>query len=431
MLIEKLHVCNCFYEAFACKRVKVRDFRALISHIASAVFNSSLSSRGLPSREIAFISGAGIAGLAASFELLARGFRVVIAEKRASFSRFNVINLNVETEAFLKRFNLLEDFKASVASKIKKHKYVVVGKKEARLLARSDVSQLQLDKTLSFEPENFNQLFNKDGIYSVQIGALQTFLAQKALEAGAHLFGEAEITALSRTETGGIAEVEFGGSLNRMILKPDLFFIAEGAHSETADKLGMATHVVENECTGENWIFGNVGYSDKKTFVVSLVDASRKKLQIANVIFNAKSQVINIAVTSERFLSEDRIREQILRTVQRAFQFEKIDSTPPFLIAVKKPVHVANRVATHFSIDNVFRIGDAAGHSSPLAGLGGTLGLTLIPRTIKQLLEDREKQPQKMHLNFKLFSEAYTSRWNEKSLGVKKFCLDLFDKESK
>ena len=76
-------------------------------------------------------------------------------------------------------------------------------------------------------------------------------------------------------------------------------------------------------------------------------------------------------------------------------------------------------------MDNVFRIGDAAGHSSPLAGLGGTLGLTLVPRTIKQLLDDREKQPEKMHRNFKLFSEAYTSRWNEKSRGIKNFVSTL------
>ena len=103
-----------------------------------------------------------------------------------------------------------------------------------------------------------------------------------------------------------------------MILQPDLFFIAEGAHSRHCDQLGMVTNVVENECTGENWIFGNVEYSGKKTFVVSIVDASQKNLQIANVIFNAKSQVINIAVTSNKALSQDHIREQILRTVQQS-----------------------------------------------------------------------------------------------------------------
>jgi hypothetical protein len=145
-------------------------------------------SRGLyfrPSKPLALISGAGIAGLAASFELLARGFNVVIVEKRGRFSRFNVINLNVETQAFLKKFNLLEKFERFVAAKIKEHRYVLIDKaKSPQRLALSDVSELRLDESISFEPENFKKLFEQDGIYSVPIEVLQTFLAENALEAG-------------------------------------------------------------------------------------------------------------------------------------------------------------------------------------------------------------------------------------------------------
>ncbi|MBM3208539.1 MAG: hypothetical protein FJZ57_08090, partial [Chlamydiae bacterium] len=81
-----------------------------------------------PAKPLALISGAGIAGLAASFELRARGFNVVIAEKRQCFSRFNVINLNVETQVFLKRFKLLEKFEKHVAARIKEHRYVLIDK---------------------------------------------------------------------------------------------------------------------------------------------------------------------------------------------------------------------------------------------------------------------------------------------------------------
>jgi hypothetical protein len=123
------------------------------------------------SKPLAVISGAGIAGLAASFELRARGFSVVIAEKRKNFSRFNVINLNVETQAFLKRFNLLEKFERFIAARIKEHRYVLVEKgKSTWRLALSDVSGLRLDESVSFEPGNFNKLFEQDGIYSVPIG---------------------------------------------------------------------------------------------------------------------------------------------------------------------------------------------------------------------------------------------------------------------
>jgi 2-polyprenyl-6-methoxyphenol hydroxylase-like FAD-dependent oxidoreductase len=396
--------------------------------ITAAALNCGLYFRAL--KPLAVINGAGIAGLAVSFELRARGFNVVIAEKRKSFSRFNVINLNVETQAFLKRFNLLEKFERFVAARIKEHRYVLVEKsKSTGRLALSDVSGLRLDESVSFEPGNFNKLFEQDGIYSVPIGVLQTFLAENALETGVNIFGDVTIRILSRTQTGGVSKVQI--TFDRT-LQPDLFFIAEGAHSTTAHELDMRTRKVTNACTGENWVFGNMTYSGKETFVVSLIDASEKTLRIANVIFNAKSQVINIAVTSDKEVPEDMIREQILRTAhqvfaQRAFPLEEMHSA--LLTTVSKPVNVTNRTSFPFSRGNVFCIGDSAGSSSPLAGLGGTLGLTLVPLTVRKLLDDYERQSRGMHRNFNEFSEGYTSRWIQKSEGIKRFCISIFDKQ--
>lgn len=413
------------------RRINKLLHRVIDCRITTGALNRGLYFR-IQLRGLVLISGAGIAGLAASFELRARGFKVVIAEKRDAFTRTNVINLNIETQVFLKKFNLLREFETSVAARITEHRCVVVGKKNSEHLPASNVSRLRLDESVSFEHESFNKLFNQEGIYSVQIGALQTFLAKKALEVGVNILGKVEVNVLARTVARGVSEVQITGKdglSSPMILRPVLFFVAEGAHSVTTERLGMRTTTVENECTGENWIFGNVEYSGRETFVVSIIDASEENLKIANVIFNGKSHVINVAVTSKRILSEDRIRERILRTVQQAFHLESIDIRPRLLTTVKQPVHVANRVAVDFSIDNVFRIGDAAGNSSPLAGRGGTLGLTLVPRTIQQLLDDREKQPENMHHNFKKFSKAYTSGWNEKSRDVKNFCLGIFNKE--
>lgn len=396
----------------------VIDFR-----ITSAALNCGLYFRA--QRELALISGAGIAGLTTSFELLAKGFKVVIAEKREAFSRSNIINLNIEAQRFLERFGLLKEFEESVAARLNRHRYVLVGKKGPQDLPTSDVSKLQL-RNVSFEPEHVGKLFNHDGIYSVKIGDLQTFLAKKALEAGVRIFGKAEVEDLACTQAGRISKVQLAGR----VLHPHLFFVAEGAHSTTAARLGMETNVVENECTGENWVFGNVAYSGKENFVVSIIDVSGKNLEIANVIFNAKIHEVNIAVTSKKFLSQKLIQERILRTVQLAFRLENIAQMPQSLITiVQRPVHVTNEKRVIFSKGDIFLIGDTAFHGSPLAGLGGTLGLTLIPHTIQQLLSDRERQPDEMHHHFKTFTEAYTSRWIEKSQNVKQFCLSIFNKE--
>ena len=381
-------------------------------------------------KPLALISGAGIAGLAASFELRARGFNVVIAEKRKCFSRFNVVNLNIETQVFLRKFNLLEKFEALVAAKIREHRYVLVDKSQSiKRLAVSDVSELQVDESLSFRPENFGQLFENDGIYSVPIKVLQTFLAENALKAGIKILGDATVRVLSRTRTGGVSKAQITFD---QIVRPDLFFIAEGSHSKTCQELGIKTKKMANVCSGENWIFGNMPYFGRETFVISLIDSSSKTLRIANVIFNAKSQLINIAVTVDKKVSKDLIRKQLIQTAhqvftQKAFPLEEI--TSELSSAALKPVKVTNRISFPFSIDNVFCIGDAAGSSSPLSGLGATLGLTLVPQTVKQLLEDYERKSDNLNQNFHKFSEGYVLRRIQKSEGVKKLCLSIFDKE--
>ena len=436
--IRKLHHHDCISvpSALTNNKTKKNTLNAAVKMLCEAVSSHITKialDRGLyfrPSKPLALISGAGIAGLAASFELRAKGFNVVIVEKRECFCRFNVINLNIETQIFLKRFNLLEKFEKHVAARIKEHRYVLIDKsKSIKRLALSDVSELQLDDSVSLDPENFHKLFEQDGIYSVPIAVLQTFLAENALGRGVNILGNITARVLSRRQNGGVSKVQITYD---KVIRPDLFFIAEGAHSQTACALGMETTEISNSCTGENWIFGNMTYSGKETFVVSLIDTSDKTLRIANVIFNAQSKVINIAVTSEKTVTKDKIKKQILQTLdqvftQTVFPMERIHSE--LLTTVPKPVHIVNRTAEPFSLGNTFCIGDSAGSSSPLAGLGGTLGLTLIPRTVKQLLDDHEDHSPNIHQNFHTFSKGYTSRWIEKSEGIKKFCISLFDKE--
>lgn len=401
--------------------------KAIESWITTTALNSGLWFRA--AKEIALISGAGIAGLAASFELLAKGYNVIIAEKRKAFERFNVINLDVETQRFLKKFGLLKEFEKDVAGRISTHTLLLNDEKGTQNLGSTDVSKLR-PSNVPFEPKFFNDLFKEDGIYSVRIKDLQTYLAKKALEAGVHIFGNVEIKVLDRTRAGGVSKVQITGKdslSDTKTLQPNLFCIAEGAHSTTAEQLKMVKNDVKNECTGENWIFGDVKYDGKETFVVSLIDTSEGSLEIANIIFNAQIHEINIAVTSKSLLSQELIQERILAIVKWVLSFQNIDEQPKDLIAaVKQPVRINNEQRAIYSRGNVFCIGDTAGHSSPLAGMGGTLGLTLVPRTIEQLVNDSKLQPDMMHHNFRRFTEAYTSRWIAKSQAVKKYCLHFF-----
>lgn len=403
--------------------------RAIKCRITRAALNRGLSFKA--PKKLALISGAGIAGLAASFELVARGFTVVIAERRTVFDRFNVINLDVDSKRFLTKFGLLDEFEKTVAGKISKHQYMLADKTGLKALGSSDVRELQ-PSDIAFEPDDFDKLFTHDGFYSVRIRDLQTFLAQKALEAGVHLFGNVEIEMLDRTITGEVSAVQLAGKnslSDPMKLQPHFLFLAEGTHSTTAKRLGFNTHAVQNECSNEKWIFGNIPYYGEETFVVSLIDISGKSLEIANIIFNANIQEINIAVTSNEELNQECIKKRVLEIARQVLHFQQREEIlQPLIQTVKHPVHVSNEQRAIYSRGNVFCIGDTAGHSSPLAGIGGTLGLTLVPGTVKKLLQDALQQPEQMHNNFHRYTDAYTNRWISKALGVKKHCLGFFNR---
>lgn len=391
--------------------------------ITRSALNCSLHFRP-PSRRFALISGAGLAGLAASLVLRKRGYQVMIAEKRDQFTRPNVISINMEAEVFLEKFDLLNEFKGSVAARIEEH-VIVNNKKPFKRTPTND--QDVHDLSVPFEPKSYSKLFVKSGIYSVPIKALQTLLAKKALEMGVHILGKVSVGALSRTKNRGVSKVQIKGidTLISRNLHPDLFFIAEGAHSTTVKQLDMRTTVVKDECMGESWIFGNIAYSGEKTYSMTMVDTTTSTLQIANAIFNARSHVINVAVTFDRELSTSIIGERVLETAKQFLNLEDIHITPKLVYEVEKPVHVTNHTAVDFSADNVFLIGDAAGNYSPLAGLGGTLALTLVPSTVERLLNDLDQQPDKLHDRFGESSKAYTTRWNEKSRYIKKMCLKV------
>lgn len=392
----------------------------------------------LSRKKTALISGAGIAGLATAFELNKKGFDVTVVEKRSDFSRFNIINLNKEVQDFLRRFDLLAEFEI-FAARIKKHYIVNVGTNGITPICDSDVSKFQFEGTLDRNPETFKDLFGEDGIYSVHIKDLQAFLAKKATKLGVKILSDSEIQIANPIENGRVSNVEIiqknGFPLR---LNPDLFFIAEGAHSTSAQKLRMvdnARDVVENDCTGENWIFGNLKYSGSETFVISMCITAQKTLQIANVIFNAKTHTVNVAVTSDANPTQAEIDALITEIARKAFEHGKtIEPIKPeqleIIDTIKKPVTVINRMASVCSQGNVFEVGDTVGYSSPLAGLGGTLGLTLVPCTVEQLLDGYQQRldESELHRKFQESSQAYVSTWIKKSQAVKGFLVDFFAK---
>lgn len=138
-------------------------------------------------QKTAVVSGAGIAGLVASLVLISRGYRVMIIEKRDSFTRSNVINLDVDVQVFLRKFNLLEAFETHVAAKIKSHKILHFTQSGGKVIDFNDMSDDESKAKSSKEMDEaakegvdltkMENVLSRDGYYSVTIKDLQNFLA--------------------------------------------------------------------------------------------------------------------------------------------------------------------------------------------------------------------------------------------------------------
>ncbi len=408
---------------------KIRVVRPLFDERITAIaLNTSLCFQPCE-KELAVVIGAGIAGLATALELRAHGFKVIIAEKRGGFSRSNIVNLNVPVQHFLKKFGLLKEFE-ECAVRIKTHTLAIIKKNgDPDLIISTGGENLP---EIPEDPEDFHLLFKEDGLYSIRIKDLQEFLAKKALEIGVRMLGNVEADIVQRTPDGGVAKVQISGKGNRncpVTFRPDLFFVTDGAHSPTAERLGIKSETSENECSNERWVFANIKAPINTTRVVSIVNTSGEILEIANVIFNAKAGEINVAVTLPKTISEHQIPALIQKTANLALTIENNGQILPSVAitpAVPRPVTIQNERRVISSMSNIVFAGDAAGHSSPLAGLGATLCLTLFATAVEGLLNDRKKQPLEMHSKYGKLVKAVTETWFDKSKLVKKFCILQF-----
>lgn len=386
-------------------------------------------------KKIAIISGAGIAGLTTAIVLAQNDYSVAIVEKRSDFTRKNIINLDKNVEHFLKKYQLFDEF-LKIAAPIEKHIiyqcHTDLQHDKPHEVSVESTDDIKLDEPFQeinlkgFATNKIKELFSQNGLYSVEIKDLQNMLAAKALALGVHILGNTEIISVSKNDFGMVEEVTlkhqsyFGDEYK---VKPELLFISEGTHSTTAEKVDLGPMKPKQNEINEKWIFGNLPYHGTDSFVVSAVDNTDNKQLIANTIMNAKKHRINVAVlTNVQKPSLIDIKRQLYHIINLIIPQYKIAQLPlNFTHYEKKPSIVTDECRKHFSKGNTFIIGDAAGHSSPLAAMGGTLALTLIPILIENLLRDIKNASTELHENFNSFSQQLIDRWISKSNSIRNY----------
>ena len=229
-----------------------------------------------PGQKIAVILGAGPAGLFAANIILEAGLhdQIIIVEKRATFSRFNLVNFFPDSWPMLNKMRVAEDFK-----KIGKNVEVF-----SLYFDHFDKPLVDLEMEESVVPQEFDyrgpltKIFEqpKAGFMNLNLADLQNQLAMSLAQHPKVFFvhGTSEFLKQNNELKYGISiKLSNNFSYN---LEPDLVVVAEGAHSEGRAQLAID---LKPRQPLELWCSGSVSLGnscEKHPKVTQVFDATRK-----------------------------------------------------------------------------------------------------------------------------------------------------------
>ena len=401
--------------------------------ISMAIFGNSLGLQTNPLPKVenthgtdVRIVGAGIAGLASALLIKKSDPEadIVIIEKRRHFTtRKNIINLGIEVEKVLEELGILKQFQDSCGVRLKSHFLLPLDSSRKKLdLIEDHVENLQYE---SLNLDELEASHFRSGVYSVSIGQLQEFLLEEVRDKGIPILEGTLESETSQLFSDGFPLPESG-----------LNIITSGFGSQ----INHFNFLDDHPCQNEKWIFANLdldmndGETESnnpiRSFVISTFDIKSNKSdfqQLSNNIFRicGEHSKLNVALTiKEDNIDSEQFKTLILDQASYALKIAKQEGLIPKSArfdehlggsSLNRVISIHNGKNKRFIQGNTIFAGDAAGVSSPLAGLGGTLALGVYPLIIRDFYLDRDEK------RFKRRSNAATSSWLGKSAKVRKF----------
>jgi flavin-dependent dehydrogenase len=137
---------------------------------------------------------------------------------------------------------------------------------------------------------------------------------------------------------------------------------------------------------GEQWIFADVQYLGKSGFKTGFVDrtgdSQRRLVEIHFDNVHPKSGITIMVL--EKNISKEKSLELVQHYAKPAFKIENIRTEPQVLSMEDSPVTIHNHSSSQFIDQNLIIVGDRAGASSPLSGMGATLALSSYPVAVRE-----------------------------------------------
>jgi hypothetical protein len=398
-----------------------------------------------PSKKVAVISGGSLSGMAAALKLKNLGFNVIIAEKRKSYSRPNVLALREEALYSLanlspngklikslvdgKKISICKQNIAKDGTSYRAEKYHPCrfmdwmlpkekigflaipdrGKKHPKQADYLDLANLgnkrkkepfkELDLawpdnevSIPVKPEywRYKDLtkIGTDNLAIAQVKELEAGLNQYCIDQGIEFVGaETEIEQNNNKKYSATFSMKNGEKVahTKTNFPIDLICLAENPNGKNISKISEQSTIPTNESVYFTNCSGRS--SDLGGMTARVFDA-----EDTTVVLQASKKDEDILNVGTR----GKVGEQITpATLQK--QLEKVK---PVLAAAKSNIDSSygKKISTSPRLDidlkcamnpiesNVIIIGDAAAAGSPIGGLGGSLALSAYPEAIERLV---------------------------------------------
>jgi len=342
--------------------------------------------------QTAIVVGAGPAGLIAALTLRQEGFAdVAVFERRAAFTRGNVVNLHPESLHVLARLGVLPAF-FERASRIVDHRNNVWAD-GVELYRFSDPGQpVTIDPDHPFEAADVADGFRNETLYSITLAELQSLLAAEASKRGIQVFARAPARVVPASSGVFSVRVEPEAGAPFVVEGPDLVVVADGAKGTGAVELGLERSPGDGLWDGERWVFGNVRCEPHDGFSNLLFEfrgLDCDDVTITNSIFLPAKGEANVAVTVRRDVSSAEAEALIAAQARKVLAIAGVDGPGDVVWHTARPVEITATSArrVHFG-RNVVVVGDACGSNSPVAALGGTLSTSAYSYALRCLVRD-------------------------------------------
>jgi 2-polyprenyl-6-methoxyphenol hydroxylase-like FAD-dependent oxidoreductase len=350
-------------------------------------------------RKEAVVVGGGPAGLMSALVLEREGFHVVVFEKRPpKYTRLNILSLKIDSEAMLQELGLLEEFRQKVGTPVTARRLL-----EMRGTPENPTFQVIADEPIShggpvpksdFSVENIPERFKTGAQYFVVTAKFESFLANKARDRGIDIINDATVQVEKRG--GSYSASARQGDRSIHIENPDMVVLADGGKGGTSSELKPVVEHKDHPSEGERWVFGDVQYSGATGFNTGLIDnTDPSQPRLINVNFDARHKRAGVTVSvSEEPTSKDEIAKIIHHYAEKVYQAENLHEDPKILYTNDSSVMIHNYSSAQFIDRNLISVGDRAGASSPISGMGVTLSTSSYAAGVRDFARALQQPPE-------------------------------------